>query len=189
MSGANAMQVSSLSLPEVKLITMPRYPDGRGYFTETYSRARFAPHIGDIGFVQDNQSYSAKAFTVRGLHFQAPPHAQAKLVRVLSGAVWDVAVDARKGSPTYGHWAGAHLSADIGEQMFIPEGFLHGFMTLAPDTVITYKVSSYYQPGSEGSVHWASPELAITWPATPLDVTVSEKDAGAVAFERFNSPF
>ena len=131
-----SLKVESLAIPDVKLVTPPRFGDDRGFFSETYNAQRFKEAGIDADFVQDNHSLSAKRGTVRGLHYQAPPFAQAKLVRVLRGAIIDVAVDARKGSPTYGRWVSARLSAEDGRQIYVPRGFLHGFATLEPDTEI-----------------------------------------------------
>jgi dTDP-4-dehydrorhamnose 3,5-epimerase len=173
----------------VLLITPKRFSDTRGFFVETYNAERFrAAGIADI-FVQDNHSLSVAAGTVRGLHYQAPPRAQAKLVRVIKGAVIDVAVDARKGSPTYGKHVRAHLSADNGAQLLVPAGFLHGFATLERDTEVVYKVSDFYSGAHDGSVRWNSPELGIDWGIDPAAAVLSDKDAGAVAFSDFVSPF
>lgn len=193
------MDVQSLAIPEVKLVTPRRFSDDRGFFSETYNARAFRAAGIDVEFVQDNHSYSAKPGTVRGLHYQAPPHAQSKLVRVLRGAVIDVAVDARKASPTFGQWVRATLSADNGRQLFVPKGFLHGFLTLEPDTEVAYKVDAYYDRDSDGAVRWDDQDLAIDW--TPEDWTpesgaaggftplLSAKDAAAPAWAAFSSPF
>ena len=139
--------------------------------------------------MQDNQSYSRDIGTVRGLHFQAPPNAQAKLVRVLQGVIWDVAVDIRQGSPTYGHWVGVELSDAKGNQLFIPEGFLHGFVTRTADCMVAYKCSATYAPDSEGAVRFDDPDLAIDWGIAPPDAVLSDKDAAAPFFSDFTSPF
>ncbi len=133
------MKVERLAIPDVILITPPRFGDGRGFFSETFNAPRFAEAGVELPFLQDNQSLSAARGTIRGLHCQLPPHAQGKLVRVTRGAVWDVAVDARVGSPTYGTWVGAELTAENWSQLWVPPGFLHGFVTLAPDTEFLYK--------------------------------------------------
>ena len=138
--------------------------------------------------VQDNHSVSATVGTVRGLHFQAPPNAQAKLVRCGRGAIFDVAVDIRIGSPTYGDWAGYELSAVNGAQLYIPSGFAHGFVTLEPDSEIVYKCSDYYAPDTEGSLRWDDPDIGIEWPLTAQPV-LSEKDAKAPSLADFDSPF
>lgn len=182
-----ALRVESLSILRGPLILTPRrFADERGYFEESWSERSFAEAGISLDFVQDNHSYSAHAGTVRGLHFQAPPHAQGKLVRCTRGAIYDVAVDIRIGSPTYGQWEGVELTPENGRQLLVPKGFLHGFMTLKPDTEVQYKCSSHYAPGCEGSVRWDS--LGIAWPlaGTPL---LSPKDAAAIDFSEFRSPF
>lgn len=183
------MQVKTLDLPEVKLVIPRRFEDARGYFCEVYNKRMFDDVLASIDFVQDNESFSRAPYTVRGLHYQAPPHAQDKLVRVVRGRVFDVAVDARKSSPAYGRWAGAELSAENGAQLFVPAGFLHGFMTLERDTLVAYKTSAFYDAASDGAVYWASDALAIDWPAPLENAVVSDKDAGAPRFEDFDSPF
>jgi len=171
------------------LILVPiRHGDHRGFFAETYSQLAYAEHGVDAVFVQDNHSLSAAVGTVRGLHFQAPPHAQAKLVRCGRGAIFDVAVDIRRGSPTYGRWTGYTLSAENGAQLYIPAGFAHGFATLMPDSEIVYKCSDYYAPETEGSLRWDDPEIGIEWPLTSSPV-LSGKDAAAPLLAGFNSPF
>ncbi|HHC30104.1 MAG TPA: dTDP-4-dehydrorhamnose 3,5-epimerase [Rhodobacterales bacterium] len=182
------MQLSITSLPDVALLSPRRFGDHRGFFAETYSRAEFAKHGIDLEFVQDNHSLSAEVGTVRGLHFQGPPHAQAKLVRCGRGAIFDVAVDIRRGSPTFGRWVGYELSAENGQQLFVPAGFAHGFMTLQPDSEIVYKVSDYYAPETEGALRWDDPEIGIDWPLSSA-ATLSEKDAAAPLLEDLDSPF
>lgn len=169
-------------------VTPPRFRDHRGFFAETYSRRVFARLGIDAEFVQDNHSLSAAVGTVRGLHFQAPPHAQAKLVRCGRGAIFDVAVDIRRGSPTYGRWAACTLSAENGAQLYLPVGFAHGFATLEPGSEIIYKCSDYYAPETEGALRWDDPDVGIKWPLTGPPV-LSEKDAGAPLLAGFNSPF
>ena len=181
------MDVQPLAIPEVKIITPRRFADDRGFFSETYNARAYSAAGIDVEFIQDNHSYSAKAGTVRGLHYQAPPHAQAKLVRVLRGSIIDVAVDARKSSPTLGKWVKAELSAENGNQMFVPKGFLHGFITVEPDTEVAYKVDAYYDGASDGSVKWNDPDLAIDWGV--VGASLSEKDAKAPAWADFKSPF
>ena len=170
------MEVRSTEIPEVKLIKPARYGDHRGFFSETYNRRALAEAGIDIDFVQDNHSSSREAGTLRGLHFQSPPHAQAKLVRVLRGAVVDVAVDLRHGSPTYGRHVIAELSADNWTQMLTPRGFAHGLLTLVPDTDLAYKVDAYFAPKHDLGVRWDDPELAIPWPLPPERVVLSDKD-------------
>lgn len=183
------LQVKALDIADVLLVTPVRFSDERGYFSETYNADRFRQAGIDAGFVQDNHSLSRTAGTIRGLHFQSPPHAQAKLVRVLRGAIIDVAVDIRKGSATYGKWVSAELSDENGAQLFIPRGFLHGFATLLPDTEVAYKVDSYYSKASDGVVLWNDPDLAIDWRIDPDLAVLSSKDAAAGTFADFESPF
>lgn len=176
------------TLDGVKEIVPQRLGDHRGFFAETYSQRAYAALGVDATFVQDNHSLSAAVGTVRGLHFQAPPHAQAKLVRCGRGSIFDVAVDIRRGSPTYGRWAGYTLSAENGAQLYIPVGFAHGFATLEPDSEIIYKCSDYYAPETEGALRWDDPDIGIKWPLIGAPV-LSEKDAAAPLLAGFNSPF
>ena len=167
--------ITPLAIPDVLLITPKRHGDARGWFAETWSRKAMAGTGADAQFVQDNQAFSAARGTLRGLHFQKAPHAQGKLVRVLRGAIFDVAVDVRPGSPTYGQWVGATLTAEAGEQLWVPRGVAHGYMTTAPDTELFYKVDGDYAPSLEGGLIWNDPDIAIAW---PLDVEplLSDKD-------------
>ncbi|MDR2946119.1 MAG: dTDP-4-dehydrorhamnose 3,5-epimerase [Candidatus Adiutrix sp.] len=161
----------------LKLIPTKTFSDSRGYFRESYRRDIFRDILGrDLEFVQDNESLSA-AGVLRGLHFQRPPHAQAKLVRVLRGAIYDVAVDLRPNSPTFKQWAAFELNADDGSQLFVPEGLAHGFCALTEGAVVSYKVSDFYAPECEGGVRWDDPELAIPWPCSGASAIVSAKDA------------
>lgn len=168
--------ITPLALPEVLLITPKRHGDARGWFAETWSRKT----LGDAGitcdFVQDNQALNAKKGTVRGLHFQTAPHPQAKLVRVLRGAIYDVAVDVRPGSATFGQWVGAELTAEGGEQLLVPRGFAHGYCTLTDDCELFYKVDGLYAPDCEGGVIWNDPDLAIDWPVSAEAAITSDKD-------------
>lgn len=181
--------IERLELPDVLLVKPRRFEDSRGYFTETYRASLLEESGVSSVFVQDNQSMSRQAGTVRGLHFQTPPAAQAKLVRVASGSILDVAVDLRRGSPTYGRWVGATLSAENGHSLFVPRGFAHGFCTLEPDTVVTYKCDAYYAPASDGGLHFADPEIGIAWPIPADRAVVSEKDTKLPDFASFVSPF
>jgi dTDP-4-dehydrorhamnose 3,5-epimerase len=183
------MLIEPLAIPDVKLVTPKRYGDARGYFVETYNERAFQKAGIAARFVQDNHSFSKPKGTVRGLHYQAPPHAQAKLVRVLKGAVLDVAVDVRKTSPTFGQWVSARLDAEAGAQLFIPAGFLHGFVTLEPETHVAYKVDAYYDREADGGVLWNDPDLAVAWGVSAAEATVSEKDAKAPRWKDFKSPF
>ena len=182
-------QFTPLALPEVILVAPRRFGDARGYFCETYVKPRFAAAGITADFIQDNESLSATPGTVRGLHMQAPPFAQAKLVRVLKGAIFDVAVDVRKGSPTYGKWVGATLTAEKGEQLFVPQGFAHGFATLAPDTHVAYKVDGLYDRDSERGIVWNDPDLAIDWGIDGDAAVLSDKDKVLPRFKDFDSPF
>ena len=182
------MKVTQTKLPGVLLLEPRRFGDDRGFFSESWSRKTLAEHGVDIDFVQDNHSVSAAVNTVRGLHFQSPPHAQAKLVRCGRGRLFDVAVDARKGSPTFGQWVGYELSFANGQQLLIPEGFLHGFSTREPDTEIIYKCSDYYAPDCDGAVRFDDPDLAIDWGLSG-DAILSDKDANAPLMAQFDSPF
>ena len=178
-----------LALPEVLLIEPKKFGDARGFFVETYNRLRWE-EAGVAGeFVQDNHSMSAARGTVRGLHFQAPPRAQAKLVRVARGAVLDVAVDIRKGSKTYGRHVAVELSEANGLQLYVPPGFAHGFQTLSEGAEILYKVTDYYAPEAEAGLLWCDPVLAIAWPVPVADATVNARDAGFPGLAELQSPF
>jgi dTDP-4-dehydrorhamnose 3,5-epimerase len=152
------------------------FGDARGFFMETWNRQTFREAGLDFDFVQDNQAFNARSGTVRGLHFQTAPHPQAKLVRVLAGAILDVAVDVRAGSPTRGRWVSARLTAEGGEQLFVPRGFAHGYCTLCDDVMLAYKVDGDYAPQTEGGVIWNDPDLAIDWPVGPDAAVLSDKD-------------
>lgn len=180
------MHIVPTSLPGVLLIEPPRFGDARGFFSESWNKAKLAAEGVEIDFVQDNHSLSAKVGTVRGLHFQSPPHAQAKLVRCGRGRLFDVAVDIRRGSPTYGQWVGEELTFENGKQLLIPAGFLHGFVTREPDTEIIYKCSDYYAPECDGAVRWDSCGIDWGFDGEPL---LSDKDAAAPALADFDSPF
>ena len=170
------------------LIKPKRRGDHRGFFAETYSRRKYCELGIDVEFVQDNLSLSREVGTLRGLHFQAPPNAQAKLVRCGRGAIFDVAVDIRRGSPTYGEWKGYKLTAENGDQLYIPVGFAHGFVTLEPDSEIVYKCSDYYAPETEGAILWNDPDVGIDWPSA-ADPILSDKDAVAPLLSELESPF
>ena len=181
--------IEPTKLDGVVVITPRVFSDARGSFQETYNRDTLAGVGIDTHFVQDNQSWSRDAGTVRGLHYQAPPRAQAKLVRVLVGEIFDVAVDVRAGSPTFGHWTGVTLSGANNRQLLIPAGFLHGFVTRVPDTLVAYKCSDTYAPDCEGAVRFDDPNLAIDWGIAPGDAVLSDKDAAAKSFANFDTPF
>lgn len=174
--------------PPVQLIRPRRFGDSRGWFTETYNRETFEALGVGCAFVQDNHSLSVPPFTLRGLHFQTPPRAQDKLVRCIRGRIFDVAVDVRSGSPTYGQWVGAELTAENGHQLFVPVGFAHGFLTLEPDCEVTYKCSDTYAPAQDGGIRWDS--VGIDWP-TPAEAALqlSDKDKVQPRLAEFDSPF
>ena len=174
-------------MPEIIRISPRRFGDDRGWFSESWSKRSLAAAGIDLPeFVQDNHSMSFAKGTVRGLHFQSPPHAQGKLVRCGQGSIFDVAVDARSGSPTYGQWVGEELSAQNGMQLWIPAGFLHGFIALEDDTEILYKCTDFYDSACDGAVRWDS--VGIDWPLVGEPI-LSDKDAQAPAFDAFQSPF
>lgn len=183
------MQVTETLIPEVKLVRPVRHADHRGWFSETFSARALAACGITVPMVQDNQSLSRYRGTVRGLHFQAPPHAQAKLVRVLRGAILDVAVDLRRGSPTFGRHVSAVLEARTGAQLFIPEGFAHGFCTLEPETEIAYKVSAYYAPECDCGVRWDDPTLAIAWPEFADPQLMSARDLALPPLASVEAPW
>lgn len=177
------------AIPDVVEVAPPKYGDHRGFFSEVYKRSAFEAEGIDIDWIQDNQSFSAAVGTVRGLHFQVPPVAQDKLVRVLSGAIYDVAVDIRKGSPTYGKWVGVELSAEKWNQLLVPIGFAHCFMTIQPDTEVLYKVSGLYSKEHEGAIRWNDPALGIDWPDIGVEPILSDKDEVAPFLADIDSPF
>ncbi|UAL08914.1 dTDP-4-dehydrorhamnose 3,5-epimerase [Caulobacter segnis] len=178
-----------MNLASVVLIKALRFGDARGWFCETYSE-RSAESAGiDVRFVQDNQSFSASVGTVRGLHFQRAPHAQAKLVRCVRGSIMDYAVDIRRGSPTYGKWVGAKLTAEGGEQLYVPVGFAHGFVTLEADVEVAYKVSDFYAPDCDGGIVWNDPTIGIDWPLPSGGAVLSDKDKVLPTLASFESPF
>ena len=181
------MKIEATPLPGVLVLTPPRFSDERGFFSESWNRRTLAAagvHLPD--FVQDNHSLSHAAGTLRGLHYQAPPHAQGKLVRCGRGRLFDVAVDARRGSPSYGEWFGIELSFENGRQLWVPAGFLHGFVTREPDTEAVYKCTDHYAPEADGAVRWDS--VGIDWGLTG-DPILSAKDAAAVPLDAFETPF
>lgn len=183
------MQIDQTKLPGVLILTSARFGDTRGFFSESWSASRMENVGLHYDFVQDNHSMSAQAGTVRGLHFQAPPKAQAKLVRCGRGSLLDVAVDIRKGSPTYGQWVAEHLSFENAKQLLIPRGFLHGFVTLEADTEIIYKCDNGYSPECDGAVRFDDPDIGIDWSIDTNKAVLSEKDAAAPYLRDFDSPF
>lgn len=181
------MQIVQTALRDVLLLTPQRFGDHRGFFSESWNKARMEQAGLDYDFVQDNHSLSREVGTLRGLHFQSPPHAQAKLVRCGRGRLFDVAVDIRVGSPTYGQWIGEELSFENGKQLLIPAGFLHGFITREADTEIVYKCTDYYSPECDGAVHWDS--IGIEWDSGGIEPVLSAKDEAAPRLADFASPF
>jgi dTDP-4-dehydrorhamnose 3,5-epimerase len=183
------MHVEPTPLEGCLVLTPRRFGDARGWFSEVWNRETLKQAGIDTDFVQDNHSMSAQAGTVRGLHYQRPPRAQAKLVRCGRGAIFDVAVDVRKGSPTFGKWFGTELTAENGRQLLVPVGFLHGFVTRAPDTEVLYKCSDTYAPDCDGAVRFDDPDLAIDWGIAPDAAILSDKDRAAPLFRNFATPF
>ena len=181
------MKIETTALPDVLILTPARFGDARGWFSETFNATRMAAAGLTMAWVQDNHSLSAKPGTLRGLHFQSPPHAQDKLVRCTAGAILDVAVDIRRGSPTYGKWVAVELTPDNALQLFIPKGFLHGFVTRAPMTEVQYKCSDIYAPDCDGGIRWNDPDIAIDWGTD--DPTLSAKDTVAPFLRDVKSPF
>lgn len=183
------VQIDDTALSGVRILEPRRFADARGWFMESWNREALRRAGIDLDWVQDNHSLSRAAGTVRGLHYQAPPHAQAKLVRVVAGAVWDVAVDARRGSPTFGRWVGVELSAENARQLLIPAGFLHGFVTRAPGTEVVYKCTDAYAPDCDGSVAWDDPDLGVDWGLGGRAAVLSDKDRAAPRWADWASPF
>lgn len=180
------MQIETTALPGVLVLTPARHGDARGFFSESWNRRSLREAGVDLPeFVQDNHSLSMQAGTLRGLHYQSPPHAQGKLVRCGRGRLFDVAVDARDGSPTYGQWVGEELSFENGRQLWIPAGFLHGFVTREPETEVVYKCTDHYDQACDGAVAWDS--VGIDWGVS--DPVLSDKDRAAPAFVDWQSPF
>lgn len=171
-----SLKVEALEIPDIKIISPVRHGDERGFFSETYNKQAFVAAGIDLDFVQDNHSMSPQAGTLRGLHYQAAPFAQDKLVRVVSGRILDVAVDLRSGSPTFGKWVAAEISADKWNQILVPVGFAHGICTLEPDTQLIYKVTNYYSPKHDFGIRWDDPDLAIDWPFPADAMILSDKD-------------
>jgi dTDP-4-dehydrorhamnose 3,5-epimerase len=183
------MKIEALAIPGVVLLTPARFGDSRGWVSESWNRNRLRDAGIDLDFVQDNRSWSAKAGTVRGLHFQVPPHSQAKLVQVMKGAILDVVVDLRRSSLDYGRWISIVLTAEAGQQLLVPAGFAHGFVTRMDETEILYKCSDFYSPQHEGALRFDDPTLGIDWGIDPARAILSDKDGRAAAFATFQSPF
>ena len=179
------MEVLSEPIPGVLELRSQVFEDLRGLFLETFSRRTMAGFGVDLEFCQDNESFSSSSGTVRGLHLQVEPHAQGKLVRVVHGAIFDVAVDIRQDSPTFGQHASVELKAGDNRSVWIPAGFAHGFCTLADETVVAYKVTALYEPHAERSIRFDDPDLGIDWPVDSADAVLSDKDAAAPSFAEF----
>lgn len=173
------MKIEPMAISEVLLITPARHGDERGWFSETYRQSALV-EAGFTGvFVQDNHARSTRRGTLRGLHFQRAPHAQDKLVRCVRGTIFDVAVDIRPGSPTFGRWVGAELSADDGRQLLAPRGFAHGYCVLSDEAEVVYKVTDYYSPDHEGALLWRDPAVGVEWPLAPDEIRCNDRDAAA----------
>jgi len=170
------MQFEDSIIPAVKIVTPKKHGDARGFFSEVYKQSDWRAAGLDLGFVQDNHSMSAEVGTLRGLHFQTPPFAQDKLVRVVRGRILDVAVDIRRSSPTFGKYVSVELSAENWKQLLVPIGFAHGFITLEPDTEVLYKVTALYSAASDRGLAWDDPDLGIAWPLPPAGPMLSDKD-------------
>ncbi len=183
------MDIVETAIPAVRLFVPRRFADDRGWLAETWHRERFAAAGLDAAFVQDNAAFSHRRGTIRGLHFQAPPHAQGKLVAVAAGAVFDVALDLRQDSPTYGRHVSAVLSAEHGEAMWVPPGFAHGFCTLSEATLVTYKMTANYAPSHERGVRWNDPALAIAWPVDATEAVVKVLDQNLPLLADVGAPF
>jgi dTDP-4-dehydrorhamnose 3,5-epimerase len=183
------MKFETTPIKDLVVITPARHADARGFFSESWQRTRLAEYGIMADFVQDNHSFSTGKATLRGLHCQTPPHAQAKLVRCGRGRIWDVAVDIRRGSPTYGKWHAEELSFDNGRQLFVPEGFLHGFVTLEPESEIVYKCSDVYVAVCDSGIRFDDPDIGIDWPFAAVEMTISDKDRNAPFLKDAGSPF
>jgi dTDP-4-dehydrorhamnose 3,5-epimerase len=183
------LESQETKLSGVILLSPRRFGDDRGWFSETWNKQALTKVGIDLDFVQDNHSFSAQIGTVRGLHYQSPPHAQDKLVRASRGRILDVAVDIRVGSPTFGEWVGEELSAENGKQLLVPKGFLHGFATLEPDTEVQYKCTDYYAPECDGAVRFNDPDIGIDWGLSSDQAVLSDKDMVAPFLKDFKSPF
>jgi dTDP-4-dehydrorhamnose 3,5-epimerase len=182
------MKIEETGLSGLKVLTPLRFGDTRGFFSESWNKRLLAQHGIEFDFVQDNHSLSAAVNTVRGLHFQAPPHAQTKLVRCGKGQLFDVAVDIRAGSPTFGKWFGIELSFENGKQLLVPAGFLHGFSTRAPETEIIYKCTDYYDAAADGAVRFDDPAIGVDWGLSGPAI-LSDKDRAAPLLRDFATPF
>lgn len=184
------MKITPLAIPEVLLITPARHGDERGWFSETFRQSALT-EAGFKGgaFVQDNHVRSTTRGILRGLHFQKPPHAQDKLLRCVRGAIFDVAVDIRRGSPTFGQWVGAELSDDNARQLLVPKGFAHAYCTLTDECEVLYKVTDYYAPQSEGALRWNDPAVGVAWPIPPQQISANARDGAAPLLADLDTPF
>lgn len=183
------MTITPLRIPSVLLIEPKKHGDNRGFFSEVYREDLLSEQGFTEQFTQDNHAYSAEPGVLRGLHYQSPPYAQDKLVRVIRGSIWDVAIDIRQGSPTYGQWVGEILSAENFKQLLVPKGFAHAYLTLDPDTEVLYKVTAPYSPEHDAGLAWDDPDLAIDWPKIGTPITLSEKDKVHPQLKDISSPF
>jgi dTDP-4-dehydrorhamnose 3,5-epimerase len=185
----SVMQCKSLNIPDVKILQPVRHEDSRGFFSEIFNTKDLATSGLELEIVQENFAFSKQAHTIRGIHFQTPPYEQAKLVQVVSGAIYDVAVDLRKGSPWYGQFAGAEISAKKWNQILIPAGFGHGLCTLEPNTAVIYKVTQHFSKQHDAGISWNDPELDIPWPLGNIKPLLSDKDEALPMLANFSSPF
>ncbi len=188
VGGVEGLDVREAALPGVMVLEPRRYRDGRGFFSETFSVSRLRSLGVELDFIQDNHSVSATPWTLRGFHFQAPPHDQAKLVRVVRGAILDVVLDLRAGSPTFGRWAAVEISEERWNQVLVPRGFAHAFCTLEPDTHVLYKVTAPYVPEAEGGVRWDDPDVGVDWPRR-RGLVMSDRDRALPRLREFDTPF
>jgi dTDP-4-dehydrorhamnose 3,5-epimerase len=185
----NSTFCTSLDIPDVKIIRPVQHGDDRGFFSEVYNCQTLNSAGVELKLVQENFAFSRNVNTLRGIHFQIPPYAQTKLVHVIRGSIFDVAVDLRKGSPWYGKWVSAELSFDNWNQILIPAGFGHGLITLEPDTAVMYKVDEHFSKEHDAGIHWNDPEVNIEWPLTSTSPILSEKDLLLPFLKDFNTPF
>jgi dTDP-4-dehydrorhamnose 3,5-epimerase len=184
------MKITPMAIPEVLLITPARHGDERGWFSETFRQSALEEAgFGGGAFVQDNHVRSTKRGILRGLHFQKPPHAQDKLLRCVRGAIFDVAVDIRKGSPTFGQWVGAELSAGNSQQLLVPKGFAHAYCTLTEECEVLYKVTDYYAPQAEGALRWNDPTVGVDWTIPADAISTNDRDAAAPLLADLDTPF
>ena len=183
------MEILETDIPDVKIIRPKKFGDHRGFFSETYNKKALSENGIDLDFVQDNHSLSTEKGVIRGLHYQTPPYAQDKLVRVIRGSILDVAVDIRRDSPTYGKHVKAIISADDWNQILVPIGFAHGFCTLEPNTEVIYKVTNYYSPENDAGIYWNDEELGIEWPIPEEQAILSDKDKRQPKFSQIKIIF